>query len=313
MRMTVRSMVMAMAMAMAMAGAAGGCRAPATGLVVEVTTDIPADMLAGFTVLVRRDRGAGADAETVTSVGVDGSLTGPVRVALVPTGAVGGPFTVEIDGYKDPNADMPLAERKAIVSFWPEHVVLLPITLFKECVGKLPCGPDQTCGSDGKCQDIPTFDPKTLPPVTAPPTGTPDTGTDAGSGADRDTAVPLPDALNDRRDVGPDVGADFGADRVPDAARDAVPDTAPDNAVNACTQSPPPSGCCRADNDCQSPMRCYAADCTQAKLGRCLMPPVGGCFDERDCNSTFPFCMGAVVCGCGVTMCVDSPTLCVLF
>ncbi len=233
-----------------------GCRPGATGLVVEVSSELPPEAAAATFEL--RVSGAPGEEPLTAPFGAFGAGT-VKRVALVPDGDVDRAFLLELVALDA--RERPIVSRKARTRFWRSHVVLLPLELTPDCIETdavtRRCRPEETC-LRGRCAPIPEIRPETLAPfVPAPPV--PDAGRaplDAGARADAggveagavdapvtSDAPPLVDARPQGGPAPP--GLDGDAVTLPADAGPPPPEAGPDGGPRVLTLAPgeePPDG-----------------------------------------------------------------------
>ena len=124
-----------------------GCSHPTlTQILVTVDTDleVPSE-LTGVHFRVRSPRGEEREASANFAAGD----ARPAVLSLLHAGGPLGPFTVEVSGV---DQSAPVVERSAQVSFIPGRVVVLPMNLWRRCVG-VTCAASETCGDAG-CRSV---------------------------------------------------------------------------------------------------------------------------------------------------------------
>ncbi len=124
-----------------------GCSHPTlTQILVTVDTDleVPSE-LTGVHFRVRSPRGEEREASANFAAGD----ARPAVLSLLHAGGPLGPFTVEVSGV---DRSAPVVERSAQVSFIPGRVVVLPMNLWRRCVG-VTCAASETCGDAG-CRSV---------------------------------------------------------------------------------------------------------------------------------------------------------------
>lgn len=132
------------------------------------------------------------------------------------------PLRVTVDGYRAADPSLPVLRQEYLITLPNRGGGALQVVLWDACVGRGPCPPSQTCGSDGTCvpmqiTEVPASDagwvaPERCGALTCAGFRDAGAGMDAAPDASRDAVVdgPVVSPSDVRLDAPEDSGADAG-------------------------------------------------------------------------------------------------------
>lgn len=155
------------------AAAIGGCRRPATQLLVVVDTDAADGTYTCARIEVLRVEGERVEAGGAAGLLVPAQVTLPFSIGVAPPDGDARRRVQVVAELRDDacgervGAERPPRIRRVVrTGFLPEQTLRLPIFLADRC-RDVPCAQNETCAStSGTCEPIPEVSPESLVPVT---------------------------------------------------------------------------------------------------------------------------------------------------